>query len=168
MTESMNSGFESVGYSVDRSVLAYGLTANVGRMLAKVCKKLGVEVWETEDWVDLLAVPSFLSVCSFATNSAEEVEKIFSDLNEMVGHETALLFTDPVHVPLPYPLSKHVVKPRESLDETFLRLTVLNRMNSVRGHSRAATSYDTKLYRLFYILRTIRGDVPDSVEFLRS
>jgi len=146
----------SEGYCVQNTVLTYAVSPLTAKVVETVCVKLGVPIYGADDLTDLIAVPNFLMVCNLSGVEPAQLEDTYDSLIEVEGKEIALLFTEPPSVQPPERLKKHIVKTPAELDEETLRFLIIRRMSAVRRHVKALRSYDRKLFRLFFILRTIR------------
>ena len=142
------------GCSIENTVLTYAIVPPTMASLMKVCGKLDVRVFDSHCLTDLIAVPNFLAICDFSAVDPAPLRIMYGFLLE-VGDSSLLFATQPA-VPPPVKLKKHIIRPVEQLDDESLRFLIMRRKSAVNRHIKTARSYDKKLARLFYILRTVR------------
>jgi len=142
----------------EHTVIAYDLEKPVLDDLCSAARELGVNVAETDVPQDIIAVPSFLSVCDFTRMEAGRLREVFGWFREMSDADKyfKLLFVKPPAIRIHRNLLKSIIRTPEVIDAHSLKMILLNTMTAANRRRKSDRKYDTKIRRLFYILRKLR------------
>ncbi len=146
------------GYGFTDTVLGYGLSPDIARIVKKASKSVGADFLHTDCLTDILAVPYFLLVCDFSALGEEQLKLQYEDMIEVAdGNFSWLLLGTPAINP-PERLLAYTLRTPEHLDEQSLRVILLRRRTAVRRRIEKTRSYDRKLFRLVSTLKRLKTE----------
>jgi hypothetical protein len=140
-------------FTVEKTVIAFGLSSSTMETLKTVCDKIHVRIWDADSLTDVFSVPCFVAIGDFSSVEPVLLQKTF-DFIEQVGDVT-LLFTEPPSIAPP--ASLNLAKPPDQMDEESLRFILMRTRRAITRQSRRERKYDKGLARLFFILKTIEA-----------
>jgi hypothetical protein len=138
------------------TVLGYGLSRDVARIMKKACKSAGAEFFHAKCLTDILAVPHFLLVCDFSALDEEQLKLQYAHMIEVADVDFSWLLLGTPAVKPPKSLLAASVRPPESIDEQSLKVILLRRRTSLGRRMEKTRSYDRKLFRLLSSLKKLR------------
>lgn len=138
--------------------VTYNVSKEVQKVVEDACSSINANFCHTDLLSDLLAMPCFVYVCDFSKTPPDELKQHYACILEMEEEPNLmpyLLVAEPSVQP-PKEVEKYFIPVPEILDAQSLRLLFLKYKALRKRRVGQIRSYDSKLFRLFYILNYLR------------
>ena len=143
--------------SVD-TVLGYGLSQSVARVVEKACKAVGANFFLTDCLTDILAVPYVLLVCDFSELEKEQLRNQYAWMREVADDDFSWILLGAQVMKPPRRLLAAKVHAPEPVDEQHMKVVLLRQQAAIRKRKQKAHQYEKRLLRLLSSLKHLRTE----------
>jgi hypothetical protein len=140
------------------TVLGYGLSRDVARLMSKASEAVGAEFFHTDCLTDILAVPYVLLVCDFSALHKEELKRQYACMSEVADDDFRWILLGSQAMKPPRRLLAAKARLPEPPDEQQMKVILLSQQAAIRKRKQKAHQYDKRLLRLLSSLRHLRTE----------